>query len=176
MLVDKCVNPHTGRPYTSGVLDRALRATHFAVDPTRSAKQQALDALPRLQKEFAISRARMRFRLCVRPEHAAALRQLLRAQAHTLEAEDTLPGGQLAVTCTVEPGCYRVFDAFIRDECSGTGRLEVLALTVTEGSAQPDVEEHEHAQPAQQQPQQPAADALAARMQRTTVMDAGCVC
>jgi ribosome maturation protein SDO1 len=89
VLVDKCVNPDTGRPYTSGVLDRAMRAAHYAVDPTRSAKQQALDALPRLQREFPIVRARMRFRLCVRSAEAPLLRSLLLEQPHTLEAEES---------------------------------------------------------------------------------------
>lgn len=88
VLVDKCINPDTGRPYTSGVLDRALRSIHFAVDPTRSAKQQALDALPRLQREFPIVRARMRFRIAVRHEQAPLLRALLREQPHTLEGEE----------------------------------------------------------------------------------------
>ena len=88
VLVDKCINPDTGRPYTSGVLDRALRGIHFAVDPTRSAKQQALDALPRLQREFPIVRARMRFRIAVRHEQAPLLRALLKEQPHTLEGEE----------------------------------------------------------------------------------------
>lgn len=95
VLVDKCVHPETGRPYTSGVLDRALRSVHFAVDPTRSAKQQALDALPRLQREFPIVRARMRFRVAVRREHAPQLRALLREQPHTLEGEED---GEITLT------------------------------------------------------------------------------
>ena len=50
VLVDKCVNPETNRPYPPGMIERALREVHFQVDPTKSAKQQALAALPRLQK------------------------------------------------------------------------------------------------------------------------------
>ena len=94
VLVEKCVNPETRRPYTygahppaappvaqgsapdgwshpsfwvAGVLERALRATHFNVDVKRSAKQQALELLPRLQASFPIERAAMRFRLQVSP-------------------------------------------------------------------------------------------------------------
>lgn len=43
VLVQKCVNPETNRPYTGTMLERALRDAHFAVDPKRSAKQQALE-------------------------------------------------------------------------------------------------------------------------------------
>lgn len=43
VLVQKCVNPETNRPYTGTMLERALRDAHFAVDPKRTAKQQALE-------------------------------------------------------------------------------------------------------------------------------------
>lgn len=43
VLVQKCVNPETNRPYTNTMLERALKDAHFAVDPKRSAKQQALE-------------------------------------------------------------------------------------------------------------------------------------
>ena len=55
VLVDKCVNPETNRPYPPGMIERALREVHFQVDPTKSAKQQALAALPRLKRCFQSS-------------------------------------------------------------------------------------------------------------------------
>ncbi len=62
VLVDKCVNPETNRPYPPGMIERALRDVHFSVDPMKSAKQQALAALPKLGAVFPIKRAAMRFR------------------------------------------------------------------------------------------------------------------
>jgi hypothetical protein len=44
VLVEKTVNPDTGRPYTHTMLERALRELHFNPDPKKSAKQQALEA------------------------------------------------------------------------------------------------------------------------------------
>lgn len=44
ILVEKCVNTQTQRPYTISMLERALRDIHFSVDPKRGAKQQALEA------------------------------------------------------------------------------------------------------------------------------------
>jgi ribosome maturation protein SDO1 len=92
VLVDKCVNPATGRPYTAGVLERALRGCHVALDPKRSAKQQALDALPRLAKEFPITRARMRFRVAAPAAAADALRAALAEQGAQVEGEETRGG------------------------------------------------------------------------------------
>ncbi len=92
VLVDKCVNPDTGVPYTAGVLERALRACHVALDPKRSAKQQALDALPKLAASFPIARARMRFRVAAPAAAEAALRAQLAEHGALVEAEDTQGG------------------------------------------------------------------------------------
>lgn len=43
MAFCRCVNPETNRPYTNTMVERALKEAHFAVDPKRSAKQQALE-------------------------------------------------------------------------------------------------------------------------------------
>lgn len=43
VLAEKCVNPHTSRPYTISMLERALKDVHFSVDLKRNAKQQALE-------------------------------------------------------------------------------------------------------------------------------------
>lgn len=45
VLVAKCVNADTNRPYTISMLERSLHDIHFAVDPKRPAKQQALEVL-----------------------------------------------------------------------------------------------------------------------------------
>lgn len=44
IIVEKCVNPNTQRPYTVGLIERGLRDIHFAVDPARPAKQQVLSS------------------------------------------------------------------------------------------------------------------------------------
>ena len=40
IILEKCVNPQTSRPYTMGLIQRGLKDIHFAVDLKRSAKQQ----------------------------------------------------------------------------------------------------------------------------------------
>lgn len=63
VLAEKCVNPGSNRPYTMTMLERALRDVHFNVDPKKGAKQQALEALPLLQAQFPIERAKMSIKL-----------------------------------------------------------------------------------------------------------------
>lgn len=43
ILVDKTVNPESGRPYTITMLEKALRDVHFNPDPKKTAKQHALE-------------------------------------------------------------------------------------------------------------------------------------
>ena len=132
VLVDKCVNPETNRPYPPGMIERALKEIHFSVDPMKSAKQQALAALPKLQTVFPIKRAEMRFKLTVAPEHVPATLAMLADQRATVETRTTTE-----IVCTAEPSAYRTCDKHVREATGGTGRLEVVTMAVTEGAGPP---------------------------------------
>ena len=41
IVADKCVNPETSRPYTVGVVERAMKDAHVSIKPHKSTKQQA---------------------------------------------------------------------------------------------------------------------------------------
>lgn len=125
VLVDKCVNPETNRPYPPGMIERALREVHFQVDPTKSAKQQALAALPRLQKVFPIKRAAMRFRLTVPAERAQATLDVLLGENATIEEQT-----ESEIVCTADPSVYRTLDKFAKDT---SVQLEVVTMAVMEG-------------------------------------------
>ncbi|GLC46131.1 hypothetical protein PLESTB_001193300 [Pleodorina starrii] len=135
VLVEKCVNPATHRPYTLSMLERALRDIHFNLDPKKSAKQQALEALPLLQKEFPIERARMHLKLCVGVEAQQELEQLLQREAAEVESIDVGAGGVCTVVAQVEPGAFRNLHNFVQTSARGSGRLEVLSLAVMAGGA-----------------------------------------
>ena len=126
VLVDKCVNPETNRPYPPGMIERALREVHFQVDPTKSAKQQALAALPRLRKVFPIKRAAMRFRFTVPDkERAQATLDMLLGEGATIEEQT---GSE--IVCTADPSVYRTLDKFAKDT---SVQLEVVTMAVMEG-------------------------------------------
>ena len=40
IVANMCVNPDSKRPYTVGVIERAMRDIHYSVKPTRGTKQQ----------------------------------------------------------------------------------------------------------------------------------------
>ena len=40
IVSEKCVNPETKRPYPVGVIESAMKETHFSVKPNKSSKQQ----------------------------------------------------------------------------------------------------------------------------------------
>ena len=126
VLVDKCVNPETNRPYPPGMIERALREVHFQVDPTKSAKQQALAALPRLQKVFPIKRAEMRFRLTVPTlDLASATQDMLANENATIEKQT-----ECEIVCTADPSVYRSLDKFAKET---SVQLEVVTMAVMEG-------------------------------------------
>ena len=126
VLVDKCVNPETNRPYPPGMIERALREVHFQVDPTKSAKQQALAALPRLQKVFPIKRAAMRFRFTVPDsEHIKPTLEMLLGECATIEEQTACE-----IVCTADPSVYRTLDKFAKDT---SVQLEVVTMAVMEG-------------------------------------------
>ena len=41
LVADKCVNPETKRPYTVGVVERAMKDAHVSLKPHKNTKQQA---------------------------------------------------------------------------------------------------------------------------------------
>lgn len=130
VLVEKCINPATQRPYTLSMLERALRDIHFNVDPKKSAKQQALEALPLLQQEFPIERARMRLKLTAPLDCQQELEQLLQRCEADVQSIDVGPG-VCNVVAQVEPGAFRDLHAFLQGPAArGGGRLEVLSLAV----------------------------------------------
>jgi len=131
VLVEKCVNPETERPYTLGMLERALRDIHFSADPKRSAKQQALEALPALQERFPIQRARMRLRLQAPAEHEAEILETLRSLDALIETVEAGAGGALSVTAQVEPGAFRPLHDFVLAATRKQGRVEVVSLAVS---------------------------------------------
>ena len=141
VLVDKCVNPETNRPYPPGMIERALKDIHFSVDPMKSAKQQALAAIPKLQTVFPIQRAAMRFKFTVPAAHVAALLEALENVSATIESKTAATAGSgdaCEVTCTADPSAYRACDRFIRESTGGQGRLEVVTMAVMEGGTSAD--------------------------------------
>lgn len=90
IVADKCVNPDTKRPYTVGVIERALKDAHFSVKSHKNTKQQALEAIRILKSVMAIERAKMKLRLTLPQREARKIREKI-SQLLVIEQEDWTP-------------------------------------------------------------------------------------
>jgi SBDS protein C-terminal domain len=136
IIVEKCVNPETQRPYTLGMIERGLRDVHIAVDPKRPAKQQALEAIPKLRERFPIERAMMRVALSVPVATRAELADVLATRGARCEAED-LVGEAYQGTYLIQPGTFRELYNFVSQQARGAGRLEVIAVSAQDAAVEP---------------------------------------
>uniref|UniRef100_A0A3Q2PZU8 Ribosome maturation protein SBDS n=1 Tax=Fundulus heteroclitus TaxID=8078 RepID=A0A3Q2PZU8_FUNHE len=126
IVAEKCVNPNTKRPYTVGLIERAMKDIHYSVKPNRSTKQQALEVIRQLKETMEIQRAHMRLRLVVPAKEAKRLKEKLKPLLQVVESEEF--DEELEMVCLVDPGCYREIDELINCETKGRGTLEVLSL------------------------------------------------
>ena len=145
VLVEKTINPETNRPYPHGMIESALKECHFSVDPTKSAKQQALAMIPKLVKLFPIKRAPMGFKFTLMSEAMSddeeestdekALLHFLKEHDAIIESKVTERDKQNKVTtttvvCTIESSKYRPCDTYAKAS-NGKCHLDVLSLSVT---------------------------------------------
>ncbi|EFJ07134.1 hypothetical protein SELMODRAFT_161876 [Selaginella moellendorffii] len=143
IVMDKTLNPETERPFTISMIERFMREVHFAVDPNRSSKKQALELIRELQSHFPITRALMRLKLSVSTKHREKLLEGLADFQAKMESRDEADEAFIVV-CRVEPGHFRACDALIRECC---GKLDVVSMAVHKD----DDEEDEADEPATNQ-------------------------
>lgn len=127
---DICVNPDTKRPYTVGLIEKAMKEIHFSVKPNRNSKQQALEVIQKLKAgdTMKIERAQMRIKLTVPGRDASRVKDRIASLAVRVESEESEGGGDLGLVCLCDPGCYRAVDELIGKETKGRGLLELLNL------------------------------------------------
>jgi ribosome maturation protein SDO1 len=126
-VADKCVNPETKRPYTVSMIEKAMKECHIAVKPNKTAKQQALEILPKLQEQIPLERAQMRFRIVVPIRESKKLMKALKAIPMTKEKEEKVDD-TIVLVCLADPGVYRGLDELVNNETQGKGQLELLSL------------------------------------------------
>ncbi|XP_033628299.1 ribosome maturation protein SBDS-like [Asterias rubens] len=128
IVAEKCVNPETKRPYTVGMIERAMKDIHISVKPNRGTKQQALDVIKKFKETetMPIDRAQMRLKILLPIKEGKKIKTKLKTMIKTMEREEF--GEQLEMVCLVDPGCYREMEDLIRSSTKGQGVIEVLDL------------------------------------------------
>lgn len=90
IVAEKCVNPETKRPYTVTMIEKAMADLHLSVNPSRSAKSQALDVIKQLLEKgtIPIARAQMRIRIVVSSKDGKKIKDKLMSMIASKEDED----------------------------------------------------------------------------------------
>lgn len=126
IVMAKTVNPETERPYTITMIERLMREVHFAVDPHRNSKQQALELIRELQSKYPITRARMKLRFVVPTSQIDQLSTTLNSWNSQIEGREETTN-TTSLVCKIDPGYFRECDTLVR-ELQGT--LEVVSMAV----------------------------------------------
>ncbi|XP_072024783.1 ribosome maturation protein SBDS-like [Amphiura filiformis] len=129
IVAEKCVNPETKRPYTVGMIEKAMKDIHISVKPTKNTKQQALEVIRKLKETetIQIDRAQMRLRITLPAREAKKLKQKIVPLVKKVEKED-FTSDEFEMVCLADPGCFREMDELVRSTTKGKGTVEVLNL------------------------------------------------
>jgi len=130
VVASKCVNRDTKRPFPVTIIENAMNEAHYVINPTRSAKQQALEVIKLLSATLPIERANMRLRIEMPKKLGKDTKKLLEPLVVAFEGEDW--GLSYTATLLLAPGNYREFEEKLAKSTKGEGKLEILDLQVQE--------------------------------------------
>ncbi|RDB29211.1 Ribosome maturation protein SBDS [Hypsizygus marmoreus] len=132
LVADKCVEPATQRPYSVGMIEKAMAEAGFSVKQNKTAKSQVSECIKLLQSDsnLPIQRARMRVRVSMPTHDSKRLREQIIQGAEKIEDDET---GQeeWEVVMLIDPGQFRVINEILQKECKGRGRIETMSFAAT---------------------------------------------
>ena len=131
MVASMCIDTNTKRPYTAGLIERSMKdELHYAIQPNKSAKQQALEVIRQLKQHMDIERAQMELLITLPVKSAKPIKESLSSLVKSFEQESFGPT-KYSVHCLIDPGTFRVVEDLIKSQTKGAGTLEVVSLAVT---------------------------------------------
>ncbi|KAK2197322.1 bifunctional Ribosome maturation protein Sdo1-SBDS [Babesia duncani] len=145
IITEISINPVTGYPLTSTLIENTLRSIGFSVSLNESAKKQALKALTNLQRHYPneIARSQMRLRITCQPDQVNEVLEFLKINEAYIESDTTnvatttskacddgRGGGFTGIQFLCCPKLYRSIDAFVTTKMNPPGALQVVALNV----------------------------------------------
>ncbi|KAL4400613.1 ribosome biogenesis protein [Malassezia pachydermatis] len=128
IVAQKCVEPSSQKPYTVGMIEKAMKDAHFSVKPTKSAKSQALDVIKLLQTKSIIplERAQMRVSVTMPAKEGKRLKDKIVPLFTKVEEEDW--SDLWEIVGTIDPGSLRQINSVVETEVKGDGGVETLAF------------------------------------------------
>lgn len=138
-VATRCVDPSSKRPYTVGVIERAMTEVHYSVKTAKSAKSQSNDVIKLLQnlKTLPIERTRMRIRIVMPAKEGKKLKEKVVSHLEKVEEENWDEDWELIAT--IDPGALKVLNELLETETKGRGKLETRSFAaVAEGDEDAD--------------------------------------
>lgn len=134
IVAEKCLNTETQKPFTVGVIEKAMKDAHYSMHPTKTAKQQALAVIKLLKdkKVLPIERASMRLQLSV-PEKSSEVKHKLNNIVQKIERE-SIVGEKVQFEVLIEPSKFRDVNQLIKQDTNGIGAVEILVHAVFPGA------------------------------------------
>lgn len=132
LVVEKCVDPATQRPYPVGMIEKAMTEAGYSVKQGKTAKSQVSECIKLLQSDstLPIQRARMRIKITMPADDGKKLREQILEGAEKVE-DDQVGEKQWESVMLIDPGQFRVISDLLQKECKGRGRLETLSFAAT---------------------------------------------
>lgn len=129
IVAQKCVEPSSQKPYTVGMIEKAMKDAHYSVKPSKSAKSQALDVIKLLQSKdiMPLERAQMRVSVTMSAKEGKRLKDKILPLFVSVEDEDWADMWELVGT--IDPGSLRQINAVFESEVKGEGGVETLAFS-----------------------------------------------
>ncbi|KZS90283.1 Shwachman-Bodian-diamond syndrome protein [Sistotremastrum niveocremeum HHB9708] len=127
-VAEKCVEPETQKPYSVGMIEKAMTEAGFSVKPDKNAKSQVSACIKFLQEhsKLPLQRIRMRLRITLKGgDEDAELRQKFLEGSEKTD-EEKVEGEVWQATVQIDPGQFRVFNELMQKEGKGRGRIETL--------------------------------------------------
>ncbi|WFD34559.1 hypothetical protein MCUN1_001400 [Malassezia cuniculi] len=134
-VAQQSVDPNTQRPYTVGMIEKAMRDIHYSVKPNRPPKTQALEVIKQLQikNTIPIERSRMRIRITMPAAVGKKVQERLNEHIENVESESKSSEWELVVS--IDPGSLRAINELLESESRGSAIVETLAHNTAPAAA-----------------------------------------
>ncbi|KAL0228191.1 hypothetical protein RCL1_004334 [Eukaryota sp. TZLM3-RCL] len=132
LVAQRSVSSDTKMPVSISVVESLMKDAHFSVNPSQSAKKQALELFQLFkQLNYPIERARMRVRVSVPEQIVKPFKTALPADC---DVENQLFGPTSLLTVTIPPGELKNLQTIVSDLTRGRGSVEVIDLAAFDES------------------------------------------
>ena len=125
IIVSKTINPTTGKPYPSIMIEQVLKDIPFVYNLTRNPKQLALELIPKIRLKIPIERVLMKIQLEFTKEFNESL--MIQLKDFILIENINNNDDKVTVVGKIEPGKYKELVNLVQKECGASGIIQVLS-------------------------------------------------